>query len=63
METQTALPTPTSTLTPMLHASPLRAAITALTRMPEPELLPGLLAQARLPEAQAAHAPLELAER
>jgi RHH-type proline utilization regulon transcriptional repressor/proline dehydrogenase/delta 1-pyrroline-5-carboxylate dehydrogenase len=36
-----------------LAASPLRAAITALTRTPEPALLPGLLAQAELTPAQA----------
>ncbi len=36
-------------LTPPLLASPLRAAITAATRRPEPELLPGLVAEARLP--------------
>ncbi|HWK82673.1 MAG TPA: proline dehydrogenase family protein, partial [Caldimonas sp.] len=44
-------------LTPPLLASPLRAAITALTRRPEPELLPGLVEQARLapPAAEAAH--------
>ena len=35
-------------LTPPLLASPLRAAITAATRPPEPELVPGLLEQARL---------------
>jgi RHH-type proline utilization regulon transcriptional repressor/proline dehydrogenase/delta 1-pyrroline-5-carboxylate dehydrogenase len=44
-------------LTPPLLASPLRAAITALTRRPEPELLPGLVEQARLapPAEEAAH--------
>ena len=36
--------------------SPLRAAITAATRRAEPELLPGLLARARLSPAQAAQA-------
>ena len=43
-------------LTPGLLASPLRAAITAMTRLPEPELLPGLIEQARLapPAADAA---------
>jgi RHH-type proline utilization regulon transcriptional repressor/proline dehydrogenase/delta 1-pyrroline-5-carboxylate dehydrogenase len=43
--------------TPLL-AGPLRTAISALTRTPEPELLPGLLDAARLPPAQAeaAHA-------
>ncbi len=40
-------------LTPVLAASPLRAAITALTRADEPALLPGLLAQAALDGAQA----------
>ena len=39
--------------TPPLATSPLREAITALTRAPEPELLPGLVAQATLPPAQA----------
>ena len=44
--------------TPLLSQGPLRDAITALTRRPEPELLPGLLQQARLSpdEAQAAQA-------
>jgi len=44
--------------TPPLSQGPLREAITALTRRPEPELLPGLLQQARLApdEAQAAQA-------
>jgi RHH-type proline utilization regulon transcriptional repressor/proline dehydrogenase/delta 1-pyrroline-5-carboxylate dehydrogenase len=40
--------------TPPLAASPLRAAITAATRRPEPELLPALLETARLPDAAAA---------
>jgi RHH-type proline utilization regulon transcriptional repressor/proline dehydrogenase/delta 1-pyrroline-5-carboxylate dehydrogenase len=42
-------------LTPALCATPLRQAISALTRRPEPELLPGLLEQATLipPQAQA----------
>ena len=40
-------------ITPPLSTSPLRAAITAATRQPEPELLPGLLSQARLSDAQA----------
>ena len=40
-------------LTTPLNRSPLREAITALTRTPEPELLPGLLRAATLPEAQA----------
>ncbi|HRI18446.1 MAG TPA: hypothetical protein PL196_07995, partial [Burkholderiaceae bacterium] len=45
-------------LTPALDRSPLRAAITELTRRAEPDLLPGLLEQARLTDAQAeaAHA-------
>ena len=49
---------PTTTLTPLLDTSPQRAAITALTRRPEPELLPGLLAQAALdaPAAERAQA-------
>jgi RHH-type proline utilization regulon transcriptional repressor/proline dehydrogenase/delta 1-pyrroline-5-carboxylate dehydrogenase len=44
------------TLTPLLGDSPLRAAIRALARAPEPELLPGLVAQAMLvaTEAEAA---------
>ncbi|MCE9661073.1 MAG: trifunctional transcriptional regulator/proline dehydrogenase/L-glutamate gamma-semialdehyde dehydrogenase [Burkholderiales bacterium] len=44
-------------LTPALLSSPLRAAITAATRPPEPTLLPALLEQARLAEAddRAAH--------
>jgi RHH-type proline utilization regulon transcriptional repressor/proline dehydrogenase/delta 1-pyrroline-5-carboxylate dehydrogenase len=41
------------TQTPPLLAGPLRAAISARTRTPEPELLPGLLDAARLPAAQA----------
>ena len=40
-------------LTPMLSMSPFRQAIRAATRRPEPELLPELLAQARLTSAQA----------
>jgi len=40
-------------LTPVLSTSPLRAAVSAATRRPEPELLPGLLEQARQPPAQA----------
>jgi RHH-type transcriptional regulator, proline utilization regulon repressor / proline dehydrogenase / delta 1-pyrroline-5-carboxylate dehydrogenase len=40
-------------LTPTLSGTSLRAAISAATRQPEPELLPGLLAQARLTPAQA----------
>ncbi len=51
-----ALPLPLPTLTPMLATSPLRAAITAATRRPEPELLPGLLDCARLSAAQAVQA-------
>ena len=43
-----------SALTPALGMSPLRRAITAATRAPEPELLPGLLDQARPDEAAAA---------
>ena len=45
-------------LTPALGATPLRQAISALTRKPEPELLPGLLEQATLspPQAQAVEA-------
>jgi RHH-type proline utilization regulon transcriptional repressor/proline dehydrogenase/delta 1-pyrroline-5-carboxylate dehydrogenase len=46
----------TAALTPPLTASPLREAITALTRAPEPELLPGLLRQAALTPVRAAHA-------
>ncbi|MBK9136038.1 MAG: trifunctional transcriptional regulator/proline dehydrogenase/L-glutamate gamma-semialdehyde dehydrogenase [Betaproteobacteria bacterium] len=46
--------TAASSLTPAPARSALREAITALTRRPEPELLPGLLEQARLTEAQAA---------
>ena len=40
-------------LTPPLNRSPLREAMGALTRRPEPELLPGLLDAATLPAAQA----------
>jgi RHH-type proline utilization regulon transcriptional repressor/proline dehydrogenase/delta 1-pyrroline-5-carboxylate dehydrogenase len=40
-------------LTPPLNRSPLRAAISALTRPPEPDVLPGLIEQATLPSAQA----------
>jgi len=39
--------------TPLAAATPLRAAITAATRTPEPALLPGLLAAATLAPAQA----------
>ena len=44
---------PAAAITPPLTASPLRAAITAATRQPEPALLPGLLGQASMSEAQA----------
>ncbi len=40
-------------LTPALNRSALRDAIGALTRRSEPSLLPGLIEQARLPDAQA----------
>jgi len=40
-------------LTPFLNASPLRAAITAAARRPEPELLPGLVEAARMDDAAA----------
>ena len=43
---------PAIVLTPALSTSLLRAAISAATRLPEPVLLPGLLAQARLEDAQ-----------
>ena len=43
------MPTP---LTPALYTSPLRSAISAATRRPEPELLPGLVKQATLTPAQ-----------
>ena len=46
-------PYPPAPFTSMLSATPLRAAITALARAPEPDLLPGLLAQATLAPAQA----------
>ena len=49
-------------ITPPLLSSPLRSAVTAATRSPEPELLPGLLEQARLSPAQDRIAP-ELALR
>ena len=52
----TLTPTPPPILTPTLATSPLRAAISAATRPPEPELLPALLAQARLSPAQAQQA-------
>src|SRR5689334_24685800 len=38
---------------PSPNQSPLRQAITAATRRPEPEIVPGLLEQARLPPAVA----------
>ncbi len=44
---------PVAAITPPLGDSPLRAAVTAATRQPETELLPGLLNQARMSEAQA----------
>ncbi|MBL8324640.1 MAG: trifunctional transcriptional regulator/proline dehydrogenase/L-glutamate gamma-semialdehyde dehydrogenase [Rubrivivax sp.] len=49
---------PATAFTPRLASSPLRAAIGALTRSPEPELLPGLLREATLspPQASAARA-------
>ena len=40
-------------LTPPLTLTPLRQAITALARSPEPDLVPGLVAAATLPPAQA----------
>ncbi len=43
------MPTP---LTPALSVSPLRGAISAATRRPEPELLPGLVEQATLTPVQ-----------
>ncbi|MEO8123183.1 MAG: bifunctional proline dehydrogenase/L-glutamate gamma-semialdehyde dehydrogenase PutA, partial [Burkholderiales bacterium] len=43
------MPTP---LTPALSTSPLRSAISAATRRPEPELLPALVEQATLTPAQ-----------
>ena len=49
-------PTPMLPLTPALATSPLRAAISAATRLPEPWLLPALLAQAQLSPAQAQQA-------
>ncbi len=45
-----------TTFTTPLQRSPARAAIRALTRMPEPDVLPTLLAQATLAPAQAAAA-------
>ena len=43
----------TAPLTPSLLAGPLRAAIGAVTRAPEPELMPALLDQARLAPSDA----------
>ncbi len=43
---------PAITLTPALSISTLRKAISVATRLPEPQLLPGLLAQASLDHAQ-----------
>ena len=40
-------------LTPALATSPLRVAISAATRPPEPDLLPGLLQQAQMTPEQA----------
>ncbi|MEO8248851.1 MAG: proline dehydrogenase family protein, partial [Burkholderiales bacterium] len=50
-------PAAADTLTPALLSSSLRAAITAATRSPEPDLLPALLQQARLSpqQSEAAH--------
>jgi RHH-type proline utilization regulon transcriptional repressor/proline dehydrogenase/delta 1-pyrroline-5-carboxylate dehydrogenase len=45
---------PASDLTPPLTTSPLRAAITALTRAPEPDCVAALIEQARMTPAQAA---------
>jgi len=55
--TPIAAPGLTGHLTPALLASPLRHAITALTRLPEPDLLPDLVEQARMEPAaeQAGH--------
>ncbi|WP_066336610.1 trifunctional transcriptional regulator/proline dehydrogenase/L-glutamate gamma-semialdehyde dehydrogenase [Azohydromonas lata] len=44
---------PFSAFTPLLPQPPLRAAITAAWRLPEPQALPPLLEQASLPQAQA----------
>ena len=46
-------PAMTPAMTPALTTSPLRTAISAATRLPEPELLPALLAQAQLSPAEA----------
>ncbi len=40
-------------LTPPLNRSPLRAAVSAATRQPEPQLMPGLLEQAKVSADQA----------
>ena len=58
MENTRPLPVPPAPrlLSPALGRSALRQAITAAARRPEPELLPGLLEQARLTPAQAAAA-------
>ena len=45
-------PQPQAGITQALSTSPLRAAISAATRQPEPELLPGLLQQARMTDTQ-----------
>ena len=47
----------TQRLTPALGKSPLRDAIRFLTRAPEPDLLPGLVEQARLPGLRCGPAP------
>ncbi len=46
----------TACITPPLSVSPLRKAVTAATRQPEPELLPGLLEKARMSDAQSQQA-------
>ncbi len=56
LDTATAASPPPAPLTPALLRSPLRDAVTALTRVPEPDLLPGLLAQARLQPQQSVQA-------
>ena len=60
--TAAAAPAESAFLTPPLQVSPLREAIRALTRLPEPELLPGLLAQAA-PDPEAARTAQALALR
>jgi hypothetical protein len=50
------MPTFPPVLTPLPPRSPLRAAITAASRRPEPELVPVLLEQARLAPSDAAAA-------